>query len=123
MDAFPSHNWHAWKFERSPKGWWEKLGQNFLTHSPQAVETMRAYIIELEHQFGIRQPEDWIRITAAQLGATTAARLKPAGGLTAVLRRLYPNVRWETLERVNKSTLFQLELTEHIEGLLPTTSR
>ena len=50
-EAFPTHKWKIWKFNRVPLGWWSY------------PENQRAFLQDFAHEHGITEPHEWGRIT------------------------------------------------------------
>jgi hypothetical protein len=49
-DLFPEHEWHAWRFNRVPHGYWED------------PSNQRTYLDWLGKQLGIKDLNDWYKI-------------------------------------------------------------
>jgi hypothetical protein len=53
--SFPEHDWKFWKFEQSPKGFWNKENNR------------RSCLDWLAEQLGIKTMEDWYQITVSEV--------------------------------------------------------
>jgi len=88
MSCFPNHEWHPWKFERTPKHWWKRIAQNFKLGDANAIRMVAVYIDELACIHGVSKRSDWARISRSQLGYMNERRLLILGGLQATLQAL-----------------------------------
>lgn len=77
--AYPEHQWQPWRFQPTPTELWED------------EVTVRAYLVWLEAQLGITQPEDWYRVSYEQVQRLHGgALLTRHGGLAPLLRHWRP---------------------------------
>jgi len=83
--VYPNFNWKLWKFPG-------RIGKVV-----QSDEDLRGLLDNLEVALGIRQPEDWYRVTSEQLIEMKVPQLHKSnpGGLVALLAKRYPNVDWD----------------------------
>lgn len=91
MKEFPHHDWHPWRFNRSPRGWWRAIAQQFKENDPSAVEMVRKYINYLSEKYNIRTLNDWHFFAPT---GSAAFHLATLGSLPEVLQRLYPDHDW-----------------------------
>jgi len=112
---YPEVAWRPWRFDRSPRGWWQALQDRFPcispypnseSSSPHDIPTIdpiseavvRDFIELLAQRHGIGQLSDWYRISHEQLDSGTADQLKQLGRLPNVLQWLYPTHEWELFQ-------------------------
>jgi len=94
MTEFPEIHWKPWKFDKSPRNWWELLGTVFQQSGGGdivAQTTLREYIDDLANQYNIRDLDDWMRHGAKVFAAEPESRLPRIGSLTTILSVLYPH--------------------------------
>eukprot|EP01126_Amoeba_proteus_P063446 TRINITY_DN8747_c0_g5_i1.p1 TRINITY_DN8747_c0_g5~~TRINITY_DN8747_c0_g5_i1.p1 ORF type:complete len:215 (-),score=55.83 TRINITY_DN8747_c0_g5_i1:512-1156(-) len=84
MKAFPEHNWLIWKFSPIPTGFW---------NNPDNVVK---YLNWLEGELGIKEKEDWYRISYDEISKLHGSKLlKKYGGIPKILKAFYPHVKWD----------------------------
>lgn len=82
--VYPEHDWQPWKFKRLPA----KIGKD--------QEAMEKAIAFVEKEKRIQKPEDWYRISLADLMEVGVLSLiTQVGGLCEALRMCRPDFPWE----------------------------
>lgn len=82
--VFPEHEWLPWRFPVLPKLIWKE---------ETVVEKAVRFV---ENELHLRGGNDWKRVRTSELEDLHVFRLFEAnGGVSAVIRRYYPDVQWE----------------------------
>jgi len=92
---YPEHPWKMWKFPKSPRNFWQTLGNTFTFGSPIAETIAREFLSELEAELNITKPSDWTNQKISEISPTNAKRLASFGGIQIVLSRFYPDLEIE----------------------------
>jgi len=87
--------WQAWKFERSPRGFWQSLAAQFHANDPYAISTVTVFIEELAKKHDIRALSEWETLAVSDLNTTIRSQLKHLGSLHHVLKVIYPSHNWK----------------------------
>jgi len=118
-DTYRDHEWKRWKFRSTPQNWWTSLGAKFSAQDPEAVQTVREILADLEAEYNVVELEDWYRVSYKLL-ASNVYRLRALGGLSNVLQRLYPEHpwNWNQPEKHDKRTA-QWKISLTVSCLLP----
>jgi len=91
IHAYPERAWQVWKFERTPKGWWETFARQCEAGNPMAHAAFREYIEGLSLKYKIKH---WGSITnwdALALNKTDLYRLGHFKSLKTLILSLFPN--------------------------------
>jgi len=81
---YPHYNWQLWRFPG-------KISQ-VLDNEEELVK----FCSNMEASLGIREPEEWYRVTTAQLTNLKVPFFKAnPGGLLTLLSKRYPNIKWD----------------------------
>ena len=89
---YPESKWHSWKFEKVPKGFWDKEGN------------VVNYLQQLSDNLGIVSLHDWNCISSQQIKNWKGdSILKKHGGgvMTLVSDYLYPSQNWKEEQNVS----------------------
>lgn len=82
--AYPEHTWKAWRFTRTPKGFWDNRTNHLLT------------LADCADQLGVRSPADWYAISPKQLVDVGGKALlnQYNGSMVSMLQALLPSHPW-----------------------------
>ena len=106
MDIFPDHPWRPWKFERSPKGWWNKLAISVAKGDKAAINVLKGYVEEeIAPKYKVTRMEDWYKLVDQNLDVVTSTRVSHFGTLKSLLQIVYPEHPWEFSETATESAL------------------
>lgn len=106
--AFPEHTWHPWLFPRS---------LNILDKIDD--ESRLRFGRYLEEKLGIQKPEEWYRITRADLAKIDHPRLfRSQAEMVQFLRDIYPDINWDP-NRMAWTTLGFSHLHSTLQQLFP----
>lgn len=99
-----------------PRGFW------------QSEENVKAFMAKVERTYAIERPEDWYRLSKAQLYALGGSTLFKKTPLIDLLRKTYPTVNWseeECQKHTKRSTQWELhaKLSLLFTGQLPRQGR
>jgi len=85
---YPEHAWQEWKWEVVPRGFWD------------VDENVKRFFEFVRHELGIKSMRDWYRVTNQQVASLGGKRLLAIteGGIPALLRRIYPDHKWDFSE-------------------------
>eukprot|EP01027_Heterolobosea_sp_BB2_P018850 GEZU01026495.1.p1 GENE.GEZU01026495.1~~GEZU01026495.1.p1 ORF type:complete len:840 (+),score=185.05 GEZU01026495.1:594-3113(+) len=106
--AYPEHPWKLWKFSFIPRRVlstsWGKEEED--EEQDSRARILRDYIEHLEAELHIARPEDWSRVSAAQIRTHVGGYsiIEQNGGLEAVLYRVYPDKDWRSILRLASSS-------------------
>jgi hypothetical protein len=84
MDVYPEYPWQPWKFQRSPRGFWDN-------------DTNLKEILErIAEEINIRGGDDWYEISSRCISATIGRKLSRNYGNSPqrILNFLYPDTLW-----------------------------
>mmetsp|Transcript_3386 Transcript_3386/g.4649 ORF Transcript_3386/g.4649 Transcript_3386/m.4649 type:complete len:383 (+) Transcript_3386:107-1255(+) len=82
-EAYPEHNWVPWKFSTLPQQWTSDVNDS-------------ALITFISEKLHVSTLQDWYRVSDKQLRQLKVWYIvKKKGGLEAILKNLYPHVKWE----------------------------
>jgi len=93
IDVYPTHEWKAWKFSKSPLGWWRTQALKLANGDPQAIRIIKDYLEELASHHGISNPTEWLS-NSHKLRQVDNNRLNTLNGLNRVLAIVYPDLPW-----------------------------
>jgi len=83
--VYPEVDWLPWKFKILP------------VHSWKDTNILHKAVKFLEKELKIKAPDDWYRVTVAQITEHGLARFfEMNGGLKGVLGKVYPEVSWKS---------------------------
>jgi len=92
--VFPEHEWLPWKFAQHPKKAWED------------ETNMEKVIRFVGKELKIQEPEDWYRVSVAQLRELgVAAYFEQHGGVIEVVKKLLPDQELD--EKFMESNIFK----------------
>jgi len=94
IDAYPEHDWHPWKFDKSPQGFWSSIGKGISSSDAKSLCMARQYLEELRERYGIEKVEGWAGFPIQKLTSTDRDRVSHLGNLDEVLRKVYPEINW-----------------------------
>jgi hypothetical protein len=85
QNAYPDHEWLEWRFEKSPKGFWD------------SVENQIKYVDWLGKQLGISAPEQWYNVPTQHVLERHGSTLlnMHSNQLGKLLNFVYPGEKWE----------------------------
>jgi len=119
MALFPEHRWSPWRFERTPKLWWNKLYLDFRAKSEKAIVWVGLYLLEIAQAHGINSWRDWTCLSSNQLGPTVSTNLRKLGGFYKTLEAV--SHHFTSSEQSFEAILTPSEL-KHFKALFqPTT--
>ena len=99
--VYKSHHFLPFKFQRAPYG----LGED--------IEELRDLVKQWEAELNLKSLDDWYRVSSQNLRDIGAAFLiKREGNLVTVLRKCYPDHRWEEPLFTSKLKASRLASTE-----------
>jgi hypothetical protein len=116
-DVFPEHEWQSWRWNRAPPLYWSTVSESGTRVNMSALE----FIQQAAKTLSISSLEDWYRISKPQLQrAGIMGIVSVYGGLPSLLKRLYPDHRWEASRFVslNKRSR-QRHLVNIVQQLFP----
>jgi hypothetical protein len=83
--VYPEVDWKPWKFSKALSNSWDD------------VNNQRSVCDEAAKQLGIQNPEDWYKVSAAQLLHSPARQLLQhhSHSVIKMLKSAYPEVKWK----------------------------
>eukprot|EP01122_Echinamoeba_exundans_P003379 TRINITY_DN13490_c0_g1_i1.p1 TRINITY_DN13490_c0_g1~~TRINITY_DN13490_c0_g1_i1.p1 ORF type:complete len:813 (-),score=56.65 TRINITY_DN13490_c0_g1_i1:127-2565(-) len=91
-DVFRDHEWQSWRWNRTPPLYWSTVSDDGTRVNMSALE----FIQQAAENMSIKSLSDWYRISKPQLQhAGIMGIVSVYGGLPSLLKRLYPEHRWE----------------------------
>lgn len=85
-----------WKFNRTPRGWWIKLGHRLRLGDSEAIKLAREYLSECAQELSITDLQDWYNVGIKSLDRTTYSQIRiMAGGLPQLLQLAFPDHNWD----------------------------
>eukprot|EP01118_Nematostelium_gracile_P014074 TRINITY_DN5417_c0_g1_i1.p1 TRINITY_DN5417_c0_g1~~TRINITY_DN5417_c0_g1_i1.p1 ORF type:complete len:333 (+),score=55.76 TRINITY_DN5417_c0_g1_i1:286-1284(+) len=113
LNVFPHHDWKPWKFKQTPMGYWDTMNDK------------AEYFKWLENELGIRNMEDWYRISLKHIQSVSNTLLfEKQGGIHRVLRKHYPEIKWDVdkLRSQKSQKSSQWRLLRAVETIFPTAN-
>jgi hypothetical protein len=85
-ELYPRHKWDPLRFGRMPKDFWKDEEHQF-----QSLK-------KIEEELGIKELDDWYKISANQFRSKNCSLLyQYNGSILAILKKFYPNHEWNPL--------------------------
>jgi len=86
MTELPESAWQVWKFSKTPRGFWPRLGKLFVAGDPVAESVVRLYYSQVTQSLGIQNKSDWADVVHRQ---PWMGRFQHLGGLDVILSLLF----------------------------------
>jgi len=102
MTEFPDRAWLPWSFQQLPTDWYTHLNGQLKLNSTAAAEALRLYVESLATKHDLATLEDWYRVSADQLGASSD-HVNRLGGITHILKVVYPDYKWDDSKFANNA--------------------
>ena len=86
-------------------------------------ENVRAFMVKAEAELGIREPEEWLRVSVSQLRAVGGGTLLNGMSLSSLLAIAYPNMEWTHLRGGGPKKSTQMHLIRSLTYVLGASGR
>lgn len=113
VETYPEHQWKPWRFTRASDSWWSDIIARFTvavngsTEPEQlaAVKCVKEFVEDTARDCSVTRLEDWYLVDQDTMGVHRWRKLRELGGLEVVLRHIYPNHPWDSVQFAKRKAL------------------
>ena len=113
LDIYPDHQWKVWRFQKVPRGYWNRL---------ESIKDWVEFMDWLSTKLEIRYLSDWYRVSLEQIQRVIPLATFDNNPLDKVLQEVYPKHPWDSSKlrsKGNNRKAAQRILAVKVEALFP----